>query len=100
MGNMNNPEKIEAKEQAKSPNTLPSILPFGNIILGTVIGLLIGLPIAMAPGGFQGLLLATIPLGAITGYRHRRSRLFLYFSLICVLILSWLVSFQMVVPEA
>jgi len=92
------PEENDDSPESNQNRSLPSVLPFGNVIMGAIIGLLIGLPIALSKEAFV-IVLVTLPLGTLIGYRHRKSRLFLYFSVICVLILSWLVSFQMVAPE-
>ena len=71
----------------------PDFVSFANIILGVVVGVLVGIPPALMHGGSITLLAAPLfgVLGGVSGYRHRRSRGFLYLALVAILVLSSLI---------
>lgn len=64
-----------------------------NITLGTAIGLMVSYPISIRYDGILRLSLVFLLaiLGGIIGFRRRESRLFLYFSLLVVLILGTII---------
>lgn len=67
-----------------------------NIILGSLVGCLICIPIITTSEGPRLPVLVLSGLaGAAIGFRRRSSRAFLYFSIICVLALSCLISFAL-----
>jgi len=70
------------------------------ISVGGMVGCLIAIPLTFSSNGSSKfvVLLASIALGMLVGYRRRGSRVFLYFCLLCVLILSSLVSFSFYRP--
>lgn len=66
-------------------------LSLANIVLGTLTGLLMSGPaLSETQSPLMNMLMTVlfITLGTIIGYKRRRSRGFLYLSLICVLVLS------------
>ena len=69
-------------------------LALANIALGSLVGLLITLPVVAASqsAGSSFLLLGGALLGGITGKRNGSSRGFLYFAIFCVLALSSLIT--------
>lgn len=64
------------------------------VALGGVSGALISLPVALqAPSGLAGVIpIGAIVMGALSGYRHRKSSAFFYFSLFCVCVLSAVIA--------
>ena len=64
--------------------------------LGALVGCLIVLPLVATPGSSAPvpLLVAGTAAGAVIGYRYRGSRAFLYFSLVCILLLATVISFS------
>ncbi|WKZ57970.1 MAG: hypothetical protein QY326_04695 [Bdellovibrionota bacterium] len=77
-----------------------SLHAISSVMLSTLVGLLIVLPVLpqMSPtsGAFLGA--AGAAAGFLIGRRHRQSRGFFYFSLVCVLMLAMLVSFNLESP--
>lgn len=82
-------------------NVAPRTEPFregATVLLGTLIGLLVGLPWSTThtstPTPSLGVAgAATLPLlfallGGMVGFKKRKSHAFFYFSLVCVLILA------------
>lgn len=72
---------------------MESFYRFITPLLGTLIGVLVALPAAAAGSGPIAWILA--PMGALVGYKNRHSRLFFYFSLFCVSILSGVVGLSL-----
>ena len=79
-------------------NNIKSFIFYANIILGSLCGLLVALPVAGSlsspiPGLF--LIIFSVFFGGFAGYRNKGSRAFMYMCLAFVLILSTLISFSM-----
>ena len=86
----------------------PLSIPFQSIaavVLGTILGLLIALPIAPLSAA-QGaspvsgilLLLASGGAGALIGHRRRHNKSFLYFCFAAILILSGTIT-SSIIPQ-
>lgn len=69
------------------------------IALATLVGVLVTLPIATAPGATSWVVMAGAAGGGLVGWRRRESVFFLYFCLVAVLFLSSILVLQMS-PEA
>lgn len=63
---------------------------YANIVLGGLLGVLIAIPVS-SEAPFQ--LILGLVLGALVGYRRRDSRLFMYMTIVFVLILSSLIYY-------
>ena len=74
-----------------------SFRPVSCMIMGTLAGFLIGVPVAINSNGSLGIfaLVAATLAGFLTGYRRRHSLAFFYFSLVCVLVLASTVSLNL-----
>lgn len=80
-----------------------SLRPVSCVVMGSLCGFLIGLPIAMDAAnspdssGISSFLVlgAGLLAGALVGYRRRNSTAFFYFSLVCVLVLASTVSLNL-----
>lgn len=74
-------------------------LPFANVILGLLMGLLVGIPVSwsMTPvPAIATLIIAVFTgLGGLAGYRRRNSRGFMYLAIISVLVLTSIISSQL-----
>ncbi len=65
------------------------------VILGAITGFLISFPIAIGPTASKVGLIAFIAgggAGALVGYRRRKSRAFLYFCFVAILVLAGTIS--------
>lgn len=87
---MNDNFPTEAQSGASSLHSMSSV------VLATLTGLLIVLPLAGSGDPTSGVGLGLIGglAGFMVGYRRRHSRAFFYFSLVCVLVLAVVVSFN------
>ncbi len=72
-----------------------------NVLMGAIVGFLVLYPFAVTFSGLQAtvLLLLGFTFGGLTGYRRRESHLFFYFALLCICILSTLITFSGMAPE-
>ena len=70
-------------------------------MMSTLVGLLIVLPVLpqMSPAGGTVIGIFGAAAGFLIGRRYRDSRGFFYFSLVCVLVLAMLVSFNLESPQ-
>ena len=73
-----------------------SFLRLANILLSGMTGFLIGYPVAAGmtssnTGSLSVIILTTLA-GFITGYRRANSRIFLYFCMLAIIILSVVIS--------
>lgn len=70
-----------------------------TVILGIMTGYLIGIPAALYLNLQTPLLLFLFAIGGgLVGYRRRKSRVFFYFALLCVLALSSVIFFYALIP--
>ena len=80
-------------------NRLDQFRVYACVLLGAMSAALIAMPLALGqvkePLLGTLLIVACALLGARIGYRRRNSAGFLYFALVCVLILSTLISFSL-----
>lgn len=70
------------------------------VVLGTLIGALISVPLTAQMSGFAGMVvpLLIVLIGGLIGYRRRRSAAFFYFCILASLALSWLIFTQSEAP--
>lgn len=81
-------QEIQSTAPLKQPREL--FVEFAVVVLAMVVGTLLILPWSQHPLH----LVAGFIIGALVGYRRRTSRLFMYFLLLSVVVLSGLVIDQ------
>lgn len=67
---------------------------YASIVLGSLMGALIAMPVAAEANAALMLVPLGAVLGGLVGYRRRASTFFLYFCIVCILILSSVIMFE------